>query len=116
MEPNEKSITRTQQKALHKLFSDVANEMLALGIERRTVMRDLKGYSCPIDATFLKEVWRAMQFTQTGKHSTTELTTKEVQAVYETFNRFLAEFYHIHLPWPSYESMALAALEEDDIV
>lgn len=116
MEPSEKPITRSQQKALHKLFTDVANEMLARGIDRRTVMRDLKGYSCPIDSAFLKEVWRTIQFTQTGKKSTTELTTREVQAVYDTFNVFLGEFYHIHLPWPSYEAMALASLTEDDIV
>ena len=113
MEPKETRITRQQQKSLHKLFTDVSNEMRAQGIERRTVMRDLKGYSCPIDAAFLKEVWRAIQYTQTGKHSTTELTTSEVQSVYDTFNVFLGEFYHIHLPWPSYDAMALAALGED---
>ncbi len=97
--------TNKQSRSLHKLFSDVANEMLALGIERRTVMRDLKDYSCPIDEAFLKEVWRSIQFTQTGKISTTQLTTSEIQKVYDTFNKFLGEFYHIHLPWPSYEHM-----------
>jgi hypothetical protein len=101
----EKTRTTAQNKSLHKLFADVAAEMLALGIERRTVMRDLKGYDCPIDEAFLKEVWRSIQYTQTGKISTTQLTTSEIQKVYDTFNKFLGEFYHLHLPWPSYEAM-----------
>lgn len=101
----------SQNKSLHKLFTDVATEMLAQGIERRTVMEDLEGYTCPVDDKFLKEVWRMIQYTQTGKQSTTELDTTEIQRVYETFNRFLAENYGIHLPWPSYQSMMLVEYE-----
>lgn len=100
--------TNQQNKALHKLFGDVANELLNQGIERKTVINDLEGYSCPIDASFMKEVWRAIQFTQTGKQSTTELTSVEVDKVYDTFNRFLGENYGTHLSWPSMESMTLA--------
>lgn len=100
--------TANQNKALHKLFGEVADEMLAQGIERKTVMLDLGGYSCPIDAAFMKEVWRAIQFTQTGKYSTTKLTTDEVNRVYETFNRFLADEYGVHVPFPSMEMLTLA--------
>lgn len=107
----EKQRTISQNKSLHKLLSEVANEMLAQGIERKTVIEDLEGYSCPIDSAFLKEVWRMIQFTQTGKISTTELTTSEVNKVYDTFNLFLGENYGIHLSWPSYESMDLAYYE-----
>lgn len=85
--------------------------MLAQGIERKTVMLDLGEYSCPIDEAFMKEVWRAIQFTQTGKRSTTELETDEVNRVYETFNRFLADNYGVHCPFPSMEMLTLAHIE-----
>lgn len=100
--------TNRQSRALHKLFDEIANEMLAQGIERKTVVEDLDTYSCPIDGAFMKEVWRAIQFTQTGKHSTTELTTDEVNKVYETFNRFLSDNYGVHVPFPSIEELTLA--------
>lgn len=105
--------TNQQSKSLHKLFTDVANEMLAQGIERRTVIEDLEGYTCPIDAEFMKSVWRAIQFTQTGKKSTTELSSAEVDKVYDTFNRFLSEQYAIHVPFPSMQSLTLAYLDSD---
>jgi hypothetical protein len=102
-------------RSLHKLFTDVSNEMLAQGIERRTVIDDLEGYTCPIDASFIKEVWRAIQFTQTGKYSTTEMTSAEIQKVYDTFNIFLGETYGIHLPWPSMENMMLAWYDVENL-
>lgn len=91
--------------SLHVLFEQVATEMLAQGIERRTVLNDLKGYSCPIDALFLKEVWRAIMYTQTGLKSTTELSNAQMKTVYDTFQRFLAENYHLEAPWPSLETL-----------
>lgn len=105
---NEKQRTSAQNRALHKLLQDVATELLSQGIERKTIVDDLDTYTCPIDAAFMKEVWRAIQYTQTGKHSTTELDSKEIDRVYETFNRFLAENYGVHVPFPSMESMTLA--------
>ena len=104
----EKRRTTSQNRALHKYFEDVATELLSQGIERKTVMDDLEGYSVPVDASFMKEVWRAIQFTQMGKKSTTELETHEVNKVFETFNRFLAENYAVHCPFPSMESLTLA--------
>jgi hypothetical protein len=97
------------------LFSDVAGELLALGVERRTVINDLGDTSCPIDEAFVKEVWRAIQFTQTGKKSTTELSNSEVSRVYDTFNKFLGETYHLHLPWPCAETM-MEAWEDLELV
>jgi len=103
----------SQNKAIHKLFTDVATEMLAQGIERKTVVQDLDTYTCPIDAGFMKEVWRSIQFTQTGKLSTTKLEKAEIDKVYDTFNRFLGENYGIHVGFPSVDSLMLAQLDSD---
>lgn len=92
-------------KSLHLLFGQVANELLAQGIERRTIINDLEGYSCPIDAGFIKEVFRSIMYTQTGKTSTTELTNNEMKNCYETLQRFLAENYKLDAVWPSIETL-----------
>jgi len=105
MEKETRIRTSLQNKCLHKLFSDVANEMLAQGIERRTVVNDLAGYSCPVDASFLKDVWKAVMYTQTGLQSTTAMNTSQVQTVYDTFHRFISENYGIHCPWPTLDAM-----------
>ena len=105
--------TATQNKAIHKLFGEVANEMLDQGIERRTVIEDLEGYTCPIDAGFVKEVWRAIMYTQTGLQSTTQLSTAQIDKVYDTFNLFLSETYGIHVPFPSIDALALAYLDNE---
>ena len=104
----EKQRTISQNKSLHKMFDEVARAMLEQGIERKTVVQDLDTFSCPIDAAFIKEVWRAIMFTQTGKQSTTEMTTSEIDKVYDTFNLFLGENYGVHIPFPSFEAMTLA--------
>ena len=104
----DKQRTNSQNKSLHKLFEDVSREMLNQGIERRTVTNDLEGYSCPIDAAFIKEVWRAIMYTQTGLKSTTQLSTGQIDKVYDTFNRFLGDEYGIHVGFPSVEALAMA--------
>ena len=105
--------TATQNKAIHKLFGEVANEMLDQGIERRTVIEDLGDTGCPIDAGFVKEVWRAIMYTQTGLQSTTQLSTAQIDKVYDTFNLFLSETYGIHVPFPSIDALALAYLDNE---
>ncbi len=110
----EKPRTPKMNNSLHLLFDQVANDLLGKGIERRTVMLDLEGYSCPVDAAFLKEVWRTIQYTQTAKLSTTQLTTQEMKRVYETFQRFMAENYGVHCPWPSYDALAFETLSENN--
>jgi len=50
----------------------------------------------------VKEViWRKIQIKQTGKMSTTKLTKKEIDKVYDSYNLFLAETYGIHIPFPN---------------
>lgn len=109
----EKQRTIQQNKAMHKMFGEIANELLNAGVERKTIVEDLDSYSVPIDPAFVKEIWRAIQYSQTLKTSTTELTTAEIDRVYETFNRFIADNYAIHIPFPSMEALADAFMDED---
>lgn len=109
----EKQRTTQQNKSLHKLFGEIATELLNAGVERRTIVEDLDSYSVPIDPSFVKEIWRAIQYSQTLKTSTKDLTTAEIDRVHETFNRFMADNYAIHIPFPSMEALADAFVDEN---
>jgi len=48
-------------------------------------------------------IWHEIQKALFGKKSTTELTTDEVNKVYEVMSMFLAREFEISLPFPSEE-------------
>ena len=102
MDKKEEQRTKAQNRALHKFFELLAEELNNAGFDMR------KGLRSDIDIPWGKEtikeyIWRPVQEAQLTKKSTTELTTKEIDKVYETLNRFLAERYKIHIPFPSWE-------------
>ena len=58
-------------------------------------------------------LWRPIQKAQLQKQSTTELTTKDIDVIYETLNRFTSEKFSVHVPFPSEEEIRLSLLEEE---
>jgi len=97
--------TRTlqQNKALHLYCQRVAEEMNAAGYDFKQVVR------LPVSLTpeLVKEYLfkRTMRAMYPDKVSTTELTTTEIQAVYESMNNATAELFGISIDWPSEESL-----------
>ena len=86
------------------LFEKLAEQLNDAGY---TVMKTLKP-SVEIDWTpiLIKElIWRQIQKAMYDKESTTELTSGEMQVVYDTLNRHLGERFGIHCPWPSLEAL-----------
>lgn len=78
------SRTNQQNKALHKLFEELADELLAAGVDMKVVVSIMRNYAVPATKDNVKElVWRPLQEAVTGKKSTTELTTSEVDKVFE---------------------------------
>lgn len=100
-----------QNKAMHKLFNEVSNELISQGIDQRAVLMALEGYACPVTPEFLKEVWRSIMFTMFRKTSTTQLTTKEMTDCYEVFNKFLGENFGVHLDFPCWNNVPLEELD-----
>ena len=92
-------------KSMHLLFGQVSNELLAQGIDQRTILMDLAGYDCPTTPQFIKEVWRSIMYTMYRKESTTDLTNAEVKGCYEVFMKFMGENYGLTTGWPSVESL-----------
>ena len=113
MEKTEKQRTLLQNKCLHKFFTDVANAAQTNNL----TMQQILAQSIELEPTpaLIKELWRQIQIAMFCKASTKELSSKEVQEVYEVFNRFLGEKLQIHVSWPSNEVQMLSNLTEYDL-
>ena len=59
----------------------------------------------PWSGVMVKELWRAIQVAQLNKVSTANLTTKEIDLVYDTFNRMIAEEFGLHVVFPSIQQL-----------
>ena len=96
------SRTSTQNKALHLYFELLADELNSAGLDMKKTLKQT------VDIPWSKEtvkdyLWRPIQNAQLEKESTTELTTDEINKVYEVLNRHLGEKLQIHVPFPSSE-------------
>lgn len=99
--------TNQQNRALHKLFNDISAYCVETGIDQKTVLDSLKSYEVSTSPQFVKEVWRVIMHTLTGKTSTTELDRKEIDQVYDVFNKFWSELTGEHFPFPSMDALML---------
>lgn len=104
--------TQQQNRALHKLFNDISNHCIEHGIDQKTVLDSLKSYEVSTSPQFVKEVWRVIMHTLTGKTSTTEMTTKEIDQVYDVFNKFWSELTGEHFVFPNIQDLLLAQYDD----
>lgn len=99
-----KQRTTQQNRALHKYFSLVAEALNDAGLDLRKVLKP--EIEIPWSAETVKNyLWRSVQQAQLNKESTADLTTKEIDLVYDTLNRFLSEKFGISEPFPSIEEI-----------
>ena len=80
-EKTEKHRTLKQNRALHKLFTQMAESLNDAGFDMRRTLKET------IDIPWTPEnvknfIWRPIQEAQLGKESTTELTTYDIDTVY----------------------------------
>lgn len=62
----------------------------------------------PWSGSSVKEfLWRPIQQAQLNKKSTVELTTKEIDQVFDTINKYIGEKHGLHIPFPSIEELIL---------
>jgi len=96
--------TLRQNSALHKYFELLAIALNEAGWDmRRTLKQDVY---IPWTPENVKEhLWRPIQKAQLNKESTTDLDTKEIDIVFETLNRHLAEVTGVHEPFPSIQEL-----------
>lgn len=99
----EKQRTSQQNKALHVYFQLVADILNDAGLDMRAVLKP--EVEIPWSRNTVKDfLWRPIQEIQLRKKSTTELTTKEIDLIFDTMNRHLAK-HGIHQAFPSIEEI-----------
>jgi hypothetical protein len=96
--------TLTQNSALHKYLEMVAHELQNQGQTMQNVVRKVDMVEItPTTQTVKEIIWRPIQEITLGKKSSTELSTAEINKVYEIMSMFLAKEFEISLPFPSQE-------------
>lgn len=101
MNENAPQRTSSQNNALHLYFELVAEALNDAGYDiRKTIQHQME---IPWSRESVKElIWRQAQKVYLHKTSTTELTTKDIDSVFDIVNRYLASL-GIHVPFPSHE-------------
>ena len=89
--------TPQQNKAMHVYFEEVANELNESGL---SVQAFLKDFEIDYSKEMIKSLWRHIAKKKFGIDSTADLTTKQLQDVFEEFNRQLSK-HGLHIPFPS---------------
>ena len=94
--------TSQQNKALHKYFTLLADELNAAGYDMRRTLKP--GVDIPWSPELVKQyLWKSIQEAMLGSDSTRELTTKEIGQVYDVLNKHLGETTGVHVAFPSKE-------------
>jgi hypothetical protein len=106
MNPKAETRTDRQNRAIHKYLEMVAHELSNQGQTMNGVVAKMTTTESPPTKNSVKEViWKPIQTILCGKKSTTELSTAEVNKVYEVVSQFLANQFQISLPFPTYEDI-----------
>lgn len=70
-----------------------------------------QGLQIPWTKNSVMEVfWRPVQAAMVEAESTTKLSTKDVQAIYQALDRAMSERTGVHVEWPCRESQMMEAL------
>lgn len=98
----EKHRTNLQNRALHKLFSMLSDELNTLGLDARLILKPT--YQIWWTPEMIKrDLWKPLQEAMYDKSSTTELTTVEIQKVYEQLAKIIGEKHGVDVAFPSYQ-------------
>lgn len=103
---SEESEKRTglQNRSLHKLFTQLSEELNSRGFDMRALIRPEVEISWT-PYTVKNHLWKPLQNALLGKKSTTELEkTKDIEVVYDNLNKIISERTKgevILPPWPS---------------
>lgn len=93
--------TSQQNKSLHLLFGMLADELNASGLTMTKVIKA----DIPWNPITVKELlWRPLQEAQLLKKSTTELTTSEIDQVFDTLAKTLGEI-GLPIKFPSIDTL-----------
>ena len=92
--------TSQQNRSLHLYFTLLADELNSAGYDMRKTLQD--SIDIPWSPSSVKSfLWKPVQEAMLEKESTTELTTKEIDRIYDVINKAIGERTGVHVPFPS---------------
>ena len=92
--------TSQQNKSLHLYFTLLAEELTLAGYDMRKTLQE--SIDIPWTPTNIKSfLWKPVQEAMLDKESTTELTTKDIDMIYDVINKTIGERTGVHVPFPS---------------
>jgi len=99
--------TDQQRKSIEVYCREVAEALNDAGYDLKTVL-DKKAIETPCTQENIKEnVFKKIETALfSEKTSTTQLDSREVNDVYEVFNRWLGQEFEVHVPFPCEESLS----------
>jgi len=102
---DEKRRTCQQNKALHKYLGELSEALNDAGWDMKAVLKP--NISIPWTPEMAKEhIWKPVQNIMLDKDSTTELSTTDVDAIYQVISRHMAEKFGVSVPFPDRFSQA----------
>lgn len=100
MEENKR--TNSQNKALHKLFSILSEELNSAGLDQRVVLKP--GFSIWWTPESIKSnIWKPLQEAMFQKEHTSELNKQQINKIFEQLAKIFGEKYGLELFFPSIE-------------
>ena len=97
-----KKRTDNQNRALHLWFTQLAEALNSAGFDMRKVIRKEVDISwSPLSVK--NYLWRPIQKELFQKKSTTQLTTEEINQIYDNVNRIISERTGVSVPFPNIE-------------
>ncbi len=86
---NTEKRTISQNSAMHVYCKEVADELNNAGVTMQAFIKDIQA-----DHTMesVKVLWKSFAKAKYGKKSTTELTKKEINDIYDEVNRHISQF------------------------
>lgn len=102
IETHTRQRTLSQNNAMHQYLKNMATEIDAAGITQRILLNKFKnGWDVPVTMHFLKGIFRQLANDMFGVESTADLTTTQMQEVYEAFNQAMGFYCDVSMDWPS---------------
>lgn len=97
-----KKRTDQQNRALHLYFNKYAEEAAQAGLTVGLFYSEAK---VPWSPEVVKEMWRTIQKHLFGITSTTQITTNEMNDIYDVMNQIMVSMGGPHIPFPSIEEL-----------
>jgi len=98
--------TLTQNAAMHLWFDLIADALNDAGCDVEKTIDLIGKLDVPWNKTLIKELlWKKVQQAMTGKESTTQLTSKEVNEVFTVVAHNIAKHTGVFVDFPHYEDL-----------